>query len=779
VPVRTSRRLLPLTVAAFAFLIYFRTLIPGLGGGGDAAKFQYLGSVLGTAHPPGYPLYIFVSYIFSHLPAGVMAFRMNLMSAFFAALTAAVATLTLDRLKCPPVVSAAAALGLAFGPIFWSKSTVAEVYTLNAALSSLIVWQALRWADSGRRRDLYLTAALLGLSLGNHLTAAMLAPALALFVLAVRPDEVRVKTAVTCIALGALGLTQYGFILIRTWQKSPYAEAQAANLTELWHVIIASKYSGDMFRYSAGTLFTERVPALAGVFVHELGVAGVAALALGMVWGVAARSRAALLFVGALIGVAFLTLNVDADSEGFILPAFVMAWLLAGLGMSWLVTWLRRLGRPAAAAGLLACAALPLAQLSSNYAASDHHRRTYEARYMNALFATLGPRAAFVQEEYAVDQLLLYKLAGEHAAGGRSILLVGRDMDSIQRYAREDYAIYAYRDGREKLEGLGFRFEPVQLIDGSGEPVEMSYLPLFRMRAWAPCREIANTGWQDITTAAGIEPVVLRLDNYRPFDARATFYAVSQGPESPVVAAALAPRPITSSTSSFSTSSPADIALLEKSLDRDDVPAGLRARLRGRGVVHRLEIVANDDGQSSLSALGLGAYGAPVIGRIDVDANDSHRGTVCGWAGRTLFAAGQQDEVSLSGTDDDLFGGGWEPVSRDEDDQPVRWLTSSRAEIIVPLAAPAPMTVRIRAAPSDDDHAHALAISFNGRRFPAKTMANAWTDYTWDLGDDVSRRGANALEIDVAGTQSSPEHAAAIAAVSFVRALPAERADQR
>jgi hypothetical protein len=118
-------------------------------------------------------------------------------------------------------------------------------------------------------------------------------------------------------------------------------------------------------------------------------------------------------------------------------------------------------------------------------------------------------------------------------------------------------------------------------------------------------------------------------------------------------------------------------------------------------------------------------------------------------------------------------------MSRDEDDQPVRWLTSGRAEIIVPLAAPAPMTVRIRAAPSDDDHAHALAISFNGHRFPAKPMANSWTDYTWDIGDDVPRRGANALEIDVAGTQPTPEHAAAIAAVSFVRALPAERAGQR
>jgi len=40
-------------VALVAFGVYLKTLFPGLGGGGDSAKFQYVGSVLGTPHPPG------------------------------------------------------------------------------------------------------------------------------------------------------------------------------------------------------------------------------------------------------------------------------------------------------------------------------------------------------------------------------------------------------------------------------------------------------------------------------------------------------------------------------------------------------------------------------------------------------------------------------------------------------------------------------------------------------------------------------------------------------
>src|SRR5215213_3512409 len=94
-----ARRVAPFVLGAFVFAIYLRTLVPGLGGGGDSAKFQYLGSVLGTAHPPGYPLYVFISYVFSHLPVGGPAFRINMMSAFFAAATSVLVWLILARLR--------------------------------------------------------------------------------------------------------------------------------------------------------------------------------------------------------------------------------------------------------------------------------------------------------------------------------------------------------------------------------------------------------------------------------------------------------------------------------------------------------------------------------------------------------------------------------------------------------------------------------------------------------------------------------------------------------
>jgi hypothetical protein len=48
---------------------------------------------LGVAHPPGFPLYLILAHLFSLIPIGNIAFRINLASAFFAALASGMLTL--------------------------------------------------------------------------------------------------------------------------------------------------------------------------------------------------------------------------------------------------------------------------------------------------------------------------------------------------------------------------------------------------------------------------------------------------------------------------------------------------------------------------------------------------------------------------------------------------------------------------------------------------------------------------------------------------------------
>ena len=77
---------------AIAVLLFFATLILYLSSicpnmyWRDAAEFQAVAFQLGIAHPAGSPLYALVAKVFTFLPFGSIAFKVNLVSAFFGAL---------------------------------------------------------------------------------------------------------------------------------------------------------------------------------------------------------------------------------------------------------------------------------------------------------------------------------------------------------------------------------------------------------------------------------------------------------------------------------------------------------------------------------------------------------------------------------------------------------------------------------------------------------------------------------------------------------------------
>jgi hypothetical protein len=80
----------------------------------DSGEFQLAGAVLGIAHPPGYPLYTMLARLFTLIPVGSAAYRINLFGAVCGALTLAVVTRTVRRATGSTVagLAAAAMLGL-------------------------------------------------------------------------------------------------------------------------------------------------------------------------------------------------------------------------------------------------------------------------------------------------------------------------------------------------------------------------------------------------------------------------------------------------------------------------------------------------------------------------------------------------------------------------------------------------------------------------------------------------------------------------------------------
>jgi len=65
---------------ALIAVLYIVTLYPSLPGG-DSGELIVASCSLGLPHPPGYPLFAMIGWLFTHIPFGSFAWRVNLFSA--------------------------------------------------------------------------------------------------------------------------------------------------------------------------------------------------------------------------------------------------------------------------------------------------------------------------------------------------------------------------------------------------------------------------------------------------------------------------------------------------------------------------------------------------------------------------------------------------------------------------------------------------------------------------------------------------------------------------
>ena len=183
----------------------------------DSGELATASTFLGVPHPPGYPSWTFITWLFTKLFSGASylghpnpAWAVALASAFFGALTCGVLALLISRsgadllqaLK-PNIVNTDApvptggrqqlwrflgglggGLLLAFSPVLWSQSTIVEVYALNGFFQTTILALLYRWLRRPAQSwALFLLCFLFGFGVTNHQTLLFLGPALAVAVL--------------------------------------------------------------------------------------------------------------------------------------------------------------------------------------------------------------------------------------------------------------------------------------------------------------------------------------------------------------------------------------------------------------------------------------------------------------------------------------------------------------------------------------------------------------------------------------------------------------------
>ncbi|HLA05890.1 MAG TPA: DUF2723 domain-containing protein [Anaerolineales bacterium] len=166
--------LLSFLIGLCALALYIRTLAPSLLWG-DSAEFQTLSYTLGMTHPTGYATQIIFGKIFTLIPIGNIAYRVNLMSASFGALAVAETFLIVRLLGGLRIAAISAALMLALTEGFWWRALVAESYAPAAGMLASVWLSFLLWHRTDKPRYLFLAGLAGGLSIGIHSTVVMTA----------------------------------------------------------------------------------------------------------------------------------------------------------------------------------------------------------------------------------------------------------------------------------------------------------------------------------------------------------------------------------------------------------------------------------------------------------------------------------------------------------------------------------------------------------------------------------------------------------------------------
>jgi hypothetical protein len=147
----------------------------------DTGEEQTVPTILGIAHPTGFPLFVLAGWLFAH---GVVlqtpAWRIGLMSAVAMALAARNVAVLVRSFDVDACVAAAAALVFALGNVAWSRGSRAEVHALAIMFETFALLAAVRFHRSGRRSALRWCVLALGLSLATHTVTALVVPGLAL-----------------------------------------------------------------------------------------------------------------------------------------------------------------------------------------------------------------------------------------------------------------------------------------------------------------------------------------------------------------------------------------------------------------------------------------------------------------------------------------------------------------------------------------------------------------------------------------------------------------------
>ncbi len=335
-------------IALGSFVVYLLTLAPDVYGF-DSAEFASGAYSLGIVHPPGFPLYMLIGKLFSFLPFGTVAYRLNFMSAVFAALTIYLLYRVIFKVITCDWIAWVSSAFLAFSIYFWNMSVVAEVYTLHTFFLVLELLILLRWRETGKKSILVLFSFVFGLSLTNHTTGLLFAPGFAWLIVSSPKWKWRFDWNWALMILSFLfGLLVYIYIPVRANSDAPlnyireYYSIDVTTLSGLIWMISGKAYHFFAFGYH-GSEILQQFMSCTKLFWRNFTGVGFLVGVLGMIVSFRRDWKIALACLLIFLANFCFYLNYRVlDKDTMFLPAYTIFSVYIAFGLSYIDYLLRK-----------------------------------------------------------------------------------------------------------------------------------------------------------------------------------------------------------------------------------------------------------------------------------------------------------------------------------------------------------------------------------------------------------------------------------------------------
>jgi hypothetical protein len=336
------------------FVLYLITTAPDVLPS-DSGEFQIAASLLGVAHPPGYPLYTLLGWLSTKLiPLGNQAYRLNLLSAVFAA-----ATLTLlsaatrhwarqlgVSVRAALVGGLVAALTLGTAATFWAQATIANIRMPTMFAAALGLYALARYACAADRaqadRALILLALALGLGIGHHPSLAFLGVFFLVYLVLVDPPLLVQPGRWWKPALAFLvALLPLLYLPLRGAADAPLAPPDLDTLDGFLHHVTAQGFEGDMFAFANAQDLPNRLILVPTLFRLQFNPVLLVAAALGLLVAAVRDWRLLVLLAGGLGLHTFVSITYRApQTVEYLMPAYLPISVSVGLATAWLLSFL-------------------------------------------------------------------------------------------------------------------------------------------------------------------------------------------------------------------------------------------------------------------------------------------------------------------------------------------------------------------------------------------------------------------------------------------------------